>query len=387
MPNDRIDVPGDDAWRARRRDELLTFASRARLDTGFGRLGRDGVPAADVLELWINARMTYVFSDAAARGSGSYRALGEHGVRALGTLFTDAEHGGWFSEVGADGVPVVETKSCYDHAFVLLAAATAHGAGIAGAGELLDQAAEIHLRHFWREDTRRCVDLCSRDWTETSPYRGANANMHTVEAYLAVARGGGGAAWLQRALDIAHFFTDEQARANGWRLPEHYDAHWRPELDHNVDRVDDPFRPYGATPGHGLEWSRLLLELEDQLGAGAPGWLLDNAVHLFDRAAADSVTAVPGLPYTTDWEGRVVVPARFHWVIAEAVQAAAALWRRTGEPRYRDLGDRWWSEIDRYFVQGETGLWNHELDADLRVAGGTWPDAPDAYHAYNALTS
>ena len=46
-----------------------------------------------------------------------------------------------------------------------------------------------------------------------------------------------------------------------WRLPEHYDEHWRPEPEAGRERPDDPFKPYGATVGHGLEWSRLLLNL------------------------------------------------------------------------------------------------------------------------------
>ena len=52
------------------------------------------------------------------------------------------------------------------------------------------------------------------------------------------------------------------ARANAWRIPEHYDQNWQPLPDYNVDRRSDQFRPYGTTPGHSFEWARLLLTLE-----------------------------------------------------------------------------------------------------------------------------
>ena len=72
----------------------------------------------------------------------------------------------------------------------------------------------------------------------------------------------------------------------------------------NRDRPDDQFQPYGATVGHGLEWSRLLLHLEASL-ADPPDWLLPAAEALFDRAVADgwAVDGADGFVYTTDWDG------------------------------------------------------------------------------------
>ena len=38
---------------------------------------------------------------------------------------------------------------------------------------------------FWEEGAGALADVCSRDWTWVEPYRGANANMHGVEAMVA----------------------------------------------------------------------------------------------------------------------------------------------------------------------------------------------------------
>ena len=80
--------------------------------------------------------------------------------------------------------------------------------------------------------------------------------MHAAEAFLAVGDATGDPAWHRRALRIVERLVRGVARAHGWRLPEHFDAQWRPVPAYNEDRPRDPFRPYGVTPGHALEWSR-----------------------------------------------------------------------------------------------------------------------------------
>ena len=148
----------------------------------------------------------------------------------------------------------------------------------------------------------------------------------------------------------------------------------------------DPFRPYGATPGHALEWSRLLIQLAASLDDPRP-WIQEAAESLFERAVDDAVSDdTPGLGYTTDWHGEPVVGERFHWVMAEAVLAAEALLTYTGKPTYANLAKRWWSEIDEYFVDPETGSWHHELSPTMVPSTRTWRGKPDAYHAFNALT-
>ena len=161
---------------------------------------------------------------------------------------------------------------------------------------------------------------------------------------------------------------------------------WIPDLELNRDRPDDPFKPFGATIGHALEWSRLLLDLEAALGADAPDSLLPAAVLLFDRAVADGWASdgAPGFVYTTDWDGRPVVRARMHWVAAEAVAAAAALHERTGEASYDDHYRAWWDHVVAHVVDLEAGSWHHELDPANRPAASVWPGKPDLYHAVQA---
>ena len=375
------ETPGSPAWRADAGRSLLAFAQRSRLDSGFGWLGDDGsIDPERPPELWINARMTYVFSLATLAGDADCAELATHGVDALTTLFHDDLHGGWFSAV--DG----STKGCYEHSFVLLAACAARAAGIEGSQPLLDEALAIHGGRFWDESHGRCVEQWSADWESLDSYRGANSNMHTVEAYMFAADLTGDDVWRARALSICDRLVNQAARSNAWRLPEHFDADWTPLPDYNADRVDDPFRPYGATPGHGLEWARLVVQLSSSLPDPEP-WLLEAAAGLFDRAVADCVRDdEPGIGYTTDWDGKPVVTERFHWVMAEAILAAEALAKATGQSRYRGFADRWWQEVDTYFVDPGTGSWHHELSPDMGPSSRTWAGQPDAFHIFNAVT-
>jgi mannose/cellobiose epimerase-like protein (N-acyl-D-glucosamine 2-epimerase family) len=210
--------------------------------------------------------------------------------------------------------------------------------------------------------------------------------MHSVEAYLAAGDASGNPVWHARAASIAARLIDTYARANSWRIPEHYDAEWRPVLDYNIDRPSDQFRPYGTTPGHSFEWARLLLDLEAAQAAPL-AWLPEAATALFDAAVADAEDrdGHPGLIYTVDEHHQPVVTARLHWVACEAVLAADALHRRTGEERFAAAAARWWGEIDRYFLDRKDGGWWQELAPDLTPATSTWSGKPDVYHSYQAL--
>jgi mannose/cellobiose epimerase-like protein (N-acyl-D-glucosamine 2-epimerase family) len=358
--------------------DLLSFAARSRLPEGFGYLLADGsVDTSRPLETWINARMTHVFGLAALAG-GPLEPV-RHGVAALLGPLHDPRYGGWRRST------TDPTKVAYEHAFVVLAGSTA---ALCGAGdELLAAALEVWDERFWDDSAGAAVEEHSADWGSLSPYRGANSNMHGVEAMLAAAdalparaeelRG--------RALRAVERFVHVEARSRGWRLPEHFSSGWVADLDYNADLPADPFRPFGVTVGHQLEWARLMVHLESVLPA-APGWLLADALALYDAAVARGWAADghDGFVYTLDWQDRPVVTARMHWVLAEGIAAAHVLARRTGEGSYAEDARRWITHAEAVFADPATGSWHHELTPAGEVATGTWQGQPDAYHVHQA---
>ncbi|GAA4440064.1 AGE family epimerase/isomerase [Actinokineospora soli] len=368
-------------WLAQHRRDLARFARASRVPGGFAWLDADGAPdPAQPVATWITCRMTHVFGLADGEGDDS-ADLVDHGVDALlnGPL-RDAEHGGWFTDTGNT------TKDGYAHAFVVLAGAGAAAAGRPDGVELLAEALDVVDRRFWDEDAGLARESWDAEWKATEDYRGANSNMHLVEAYLAAGDVTGDRTLHDRALRIARRVVHEVTAAHDWRLPEHFTADWAVDPEYNRDRPDHPFRPYGGTVGHWLEWARLLLHLDATLGADAPDWLVPDAKALFDSAVTRgwSADGHPGFVYTLDWQDRPVVTARMHWVVCEAVLAAWALHERTQEPTYAEWYDRFWDYARAHHVDEERGGWRHELTPDGRPAGGTWSGKPDTYHAYQA---
>ncbi len=334
---------------------------------------------------WITARTVHVYAAGHLLGFTGADAVADAALAGLTGVLHDDENGGWFTHV-MDGRPTEDKKSCYDHVFVVLAGSSASIAGRPGAAGVLSDALETVDARFWDESEGLFVDHWNNDWSVLDPYRGVNANMHGVEAMLAATDATGDALWRDRALRIADRLINGFARRNAWRIPEHFDEQWRPQLDHNRDRPDDRFEPFGATVGHGLEWSRLLLHLKASLGAAAPSWLTEASTELFARASADgwAPDGAPGFVYTTDWDGVPVVRDRLHWVLAEGVAAAAALYRETGEPRYAELYRQWWHFAQEFLLDNEFGSWHHQLDPQNRPTNTVWHGKPDLYHAVQA---
>jgi len=333
---------------------------------------------------YITARMLHVYALGHLLGRSGDADLAAQALAGLAGRLRDEASGGWFSSVDDVGESPDE-KACYTHAFVVLGASSAAVAGLPGASDLLSEAIGVWHKRFFDAESGMFVDSWNRDFTELADYRGVNANMHGVESLLAAADVTDDHALRERALAISRRVALEFAQPQSWRIPEHFDPHWRPELQHHQDRPDDPFQPYGATVGHGLEWSRLLLHLEASL-ADPPDWLLPAAEALFDRAVADgwAVDGADGFVYTTDWNGRPIVRDRMAWVVAEAISAAAALRIRTGDDRYADLLGTWWEYAERTLFDRTYGSWYQQLDANNHVIETVWPGKSDLYHAVQA---
>ncbi|MDR2252910.1 MAG: AGE family epimerase/isomerase [Bifidobacteriaceae bacterium] len=365
---------------------LLRFGrASAAAPTGFAWLNDDGTAdLAAPRDLWITCRMTHVYSIGALLGHRWCVAAADRGLAALNGPFNDPVHGGWYSQIAADGRPTDTTKTAYGHAFVVLAASSALAAGRPQAADLLKRALANQNVHF-REAGGMVVDAFNRDFTEAEPYRGVNANMHTVEAYLAAADVTGDSRWRKRAVAIAERVASWASEMN-WRIPEHFTNDWQPQLGYNADRPQDQFRPFGATPGHGFEWSRLILQARAALGKQSPEWMKPAAENLFRRAHLDGWqdSPTPGFVYTTDWTGRPVIRARLHWVVAEALAAAITAFRATGDPLYQHLYARWWDVVEERFVDPADGSWRHELAPSGDPGNTIWTGRPDLYHAVQA---
>lgn len=367
---------------------ILKFGTGSLLKQGgYGILDENGGLSSAALDTLQNTRMTYCFSLATLTDS-QYATFADHGVKALISTIQDHDNGGWFYSIG--GTASGCRKQAYIHAFVALAAATASIAKRKNASVLLEAVVDVIETRFWSEEEGAMLESYDQDWTNLEEYRGANSNMHSVEAFLALAAATKDTKWLKRALKIVERVIHTHAANNNFRVIEHFDENWNPVKDYNAENKGDQFRPYGVTPGHGFEWSRLLISLETELkktGIPAPGWLLSDAVSLFDSAfsfgwAADGN---PGIVYTIDFNGTPVILDRMHWVAAEAVSAAIVLYKRTDEEKYEGQYKLLWNYISCYMIDSEKGSWHHNLDENNQPTNRIWSGKPDIYHILQCL--
>lgn len=370
-------------------DGLLSFGHQFPSPGGSSYyLGDDGTPWKDrSRETWITSRMAHVYSIGTFLGHEGSRELAAAAIKGLRGELHDEKNGGWYAGLTAEN-EILPNKQCYAHAFVILAATSALLAEIPGAEELLRDAVELYDLRFWNEEEGLSCDTWNTEFTVLDDYRGLNANMHSVEAFLAAADVAGKEEYRVRAGRI----IDQViiwASGNSWRIPEHFSKGWEPDLECNKEKPDDQFKPYGATPGHGIEWARLITQWalstykENREGAGK---YIEAAESLYNRAVADAWNAdgAPGIVYTTDWNGKPVVHDRMHWTLAEAINTSSVLYHVTGKQKYADDYEQFMKYLDEKVADHETGSWFHQLDENNCVIGTVWPGKSDIYHALQA---
>jgi len=371
------------------REDLFAFGRQFPSPEGSAYyLGDDGTPWKERnRETYITCRMVHVYTMAKYLGFDGADDLIDAGLKGLQGELKDQEHGGWYPGVTPEGKGLPD-KLCSAHAFVILAASAGILAERPGAQELLDQALALYDEWFWNEEEGLSCDTWNTEFTVLDPYRGINANMHTVEAFLAVADVTGNEVYRERAGRIIGH-VKEWAKNNEWRIPEHFTSDWKADLECNREKPDDPFKPYGATPGHGLEWARLIIHWALSTYDDDPDeafTYVEIGEELYNRAIADAWNAdgAPGIVYTTDWEGKPVVHDRMHWTLAEAINTAAILYHATGKSKYADEYAEFMEYLDQSVLDHEHGSWYHQLDQNNQVIGTVWPGKADLYHAVQA---
>lgn len=377
-------------WLLQQAEALFAFFERESINPlgGFYELDDHGRPLAPGAvpgkhagrQIHVTTRMVHCFAIAHLLGRPGADALVDHGMDFLWSGHRDQANGGYFWGVGYEG-PTNDTKQAYGHAFVLLAASSAKVAGHPDADRLLTDISTVLSERFWEEKYGAVAEEFTRDWKSFDDYRGQNSNMHLTEALMAAFEATGDSTYLGMAERIADLIIRRHSAAAGWRLPEHFTADWKLDKDYSGDPM---FRPYGTTPGHSLEWARLLLQLWE-LGGRKRDWLPDAARNLFGQATADGWDkAKGGFYYTLEWDGSARIRDRYWWPCCEAIGASAFLNAIDSSEIYEDWYRRIWNFSAARFIDRRHGGWHAQLDDGLKPNAGPFYGKPDIYHALQA---
>src|SRR5665213_485299 len=185
----------------------------------------------------------------------------------------------------------------------------------------------------------------------------------------------------KQAYGHAFVLLAASSAALGGRVAEHFDEKWQPDRGYGGG---DIFRPYGMTPGHWLEWTRLLLQLWE-LGGRRLDWVPDAARQLFANAVTEGWNAPRGgFHYTLDWASRPHLGTRLWWPAAEGIGAAAFLNVIDGAPEYEKWYRRIWDFVVAHLIDRENRGWRTEPIAPEPGSRGLFEGKPDLYHALQA---
>lgn len=331
-----------------------------------------------------SARMIHCFAIGHLLGRPGSGEIIDHGMRYLWDRHRDGKNGGYFWQVNDDG-PVDPAKQGYGHAFVLLAAASAKAAGHPLADQMLADITEVLNTRFWEPRHGAIAEEFAADWSpiDGGNYRGQNSNMHLTEALMAAFEVTGERDYLDKAQSIAERVIHQAAGSVGFRVAEHFDADWR--IDREYYHPDEMFRPAGTTPGHWLEWARLILQLWS-LGGKAHSWMPDAAKSLFVQSMSLGWDKQKGgFFYTLDWHDNPAKTNKLWWPMCEGAAAAHFLNEHLpSDPFYEDSYRLIWGAIANRFIDHRNGGWHEELTEDLLPAHTLFPGKGDLYHALQA---
>ncbi len=372
-------------WLFGQANNLLDFFQHGVINPagGFFNLDDAGHPIGtgnSVRQIHSTTRMVHCFAIGTLLGRPGSDVIVDHGMNYLWNAHRDAHNGGYVWSLDDDG-PQDDTKQAYGHAFVLLAASSAKVVGHPMADRLLEDVTQILEERFWEEEHGAVKEEFSRDWQPLSQYRGQNSNMHLTEALMAAFEATGRRTYLDKAEKIASLIIGRHAAALGYRVAEHFHADWSLDKDY---RGHDMFRPYGTTPGHWLEWARLLLQLWS-LGGERHAWMSEAASGLFRQAIELGWDKdLGGFFYALDWDDKRRLPQKLWWPCAEAIGAASFL----SEHSPSDFHEQWyrtlWGFADRHLIDHKHGGWRPELTEDLKPSTTLFTGKPDLYHALQA---
>ncbi len=379
-------LPAHRNWLMARAEDLFDFFQQRTFNPkgGFFDLDPAGRPLnADnpIRPIHTTARMVHCFVIGSLLGRPGSDAVVDHGLRYLWEQHRDSKHGGYFWSMDDNG-PKDATKQGYGHAFVLLAASSGKLLGHPLADKLLADVTEILETRFWEDRHGAIAEEFNADWTPFAEYRGQNSNMHLTEALMAAFEATGNKSYLEKAERIADLIIRRHAGDNGFRVGEHFDTEWN--LDRDYRAVNEMFRPSGTTPGHALEWSRLILQLW-VLGGRRHDWMPNASRELFRQSVElgwDKERG--GFFYTLDWSDRPAMRHKLWWPSCEAIGAASFLLEHAPSAFHEEWYRRVWNVIAEHHLDREHGGWFEQLTEDMQPSFTLFAGKADIYHAVQA---
>lgn len=287
----------------------------------FEKLNLDGTPNDINRRTRVAARQVYSYALAKTMGyQGETEAAIDQGLKWLSGPAHDPKTGLLYAVLAPDGAVVKGEFDFYDHAFAMLAYASAFK--VRPNDKTLEEAGV-----FIRDKIVRDYSHPVRGFEEANPRAlplKANPHMHMFEACLAWLEAGGDSAWRDIADQIARLCVEKFLHPETGSLREFFDGDWNP-MPGDEGRIIEP--------GHQFEWAWLFLRWARM--SGDPSYL-KPAQRLIDIAEGPGTDDRRNVTVYELWDDFTVKDGR------------ARLWAQTERMKaYVKLADAAMSPTDR----------------------------------------
>ncbi|MFC0386016.1 AGE family epimerase/isomerase [Muricoccus vinaceus] len=306
--------------------------------------------------LRVAARQVFVFAEAHAFGTPRAAEAVELGIAFLRGRARRRD-GGYARCFGLDGEVTDGSIDLYDHAFVLLA--------LASAGRVMPQdplrREALDLLRFLDARLAHPLGGYAEGLPPALPRR-QNPHMHLLEACLAAAEAFGEGIFLQRAAEMVELFLSRFRQVGSGTLAEFFDEALLPQRENGRHLVE---------PGHHCEWV-WLLHWYARLSTGGATGAIQGLLDFVDR---HGINPRLGTAYDGVWsDGGLQACGSRLWPQTERLKS------ETLRPDATAAGiARAHAALRLYLDPAPPGLWHERLDEAGRPSGEPAP-ASSLYH-------
>lgn len=252
----------------------------------FEKINLDGTPYDIDRRTRVAARQVFSYALAGTMGyTGETDAPIDHGLAWLSGPAKNPDTDMLYAVLAPDGSVVRGEFDFYDHAFAMLAYASAYTVR----KDPVLEAAAVAIRDTIVRDYSHPVRGFEEANPRTLPLK-TNPHMHMFEACLAWIEAGGDSKWRDIAAMVADLCVEKFLHPVTGSLREYFDGDWNP-MEGEMGRI--------VEPGHQFEWAWLFLRWAKLTGKAT---YVTAAKRLIEIAENDGTDPVRGVTFNELWD-------------------------------------------------------------------------------------
>lgn len=326
----------------------------------FGRIDEHNIPDVNAPKgVVLNARLLYTFSTAYLQNNdAACLAMADRAWLYLSTHFIDAEYGGVYWTVSADGRPGEQKKQLYAQAFMLYGLCSYFRCRkLETVKELTSRIFDVIETYGYDHTNGGYFEAFLKNWDplvdprlskkDLIAEKSTNTQLHILEAYTAMYLLWPNDLLRQRLEELLNLFHDRMISDTG-NLHLFFDAGWK-------------VLPAGISYGHDIEASWLLQDAAAVIGNRALIRKNNAYAGLLAQAAVRGLDTDGGLWYETT-AGGALIREKHWWPQAEAMVGFYRAWMMTGETHFADHARKSWHFIKSALIDTVYGEWHWGVD-------------------------